>query len=460
MHSTQDTIAAIATPLGEGAIGVIRLSGPRALPILQTIFQPLRSVDLTFAPPPSCHVGKIIAGSTIDHVVVTVFRAPHSYTGDDVIEISAHGSVQGLQQILQLCLRQGARLAAPGEFTQRAFLNGKMDLTQAEAVADLIRAKTAKAQTAAMAQLEGHLARQIRVLRDQLVPLLAHVEVGLDHADEDHEFLRHDQLLAACHRVSAEVDRLLASAHVGKILREGLRVALVGRPNVGKSSLLNALLKEERAIVTPIAGTTRDTLEETVDWEGLPVVLIDTAGVREASNDPVERLGIERTRQALQQADLVLCLFDRSVPLTSEDHAVLKECLSKPRFWVLNKVDLPASWTEAEFHRLNGQAPTIPVSSKTGEGLASLIQQVKTLALQEKASLGDAAWGINARHHQALERVQQALTEASRAAQGKAYDECVALELKTAMNALGEIVGEISTDDLLEQIFSTFCIGK
>jgi len=528
MDSPLDTIAAIATPLGEGGIGVIRLSGSQAVAIANKLFHPAKPVDLTSAPSHTCYFGNIIepspalrapsprgrgptdmpdllpmgeggqrpdeGGQRVDQVVLTLFRAPHSYTGEDVVEISAHGSPFVLQQILRLCIRHGARLAGPGEFTQRAFLSGKLDLTQAEAVADLIRAKTDKAQAAALAQLEGRLAAKVRDLREAILPLLAHVEVGLDHSDEDHDFLKSGDLTARCADIRAQISEILDSARVGKILREGLRVALVGRPNVGKSSLLNALLKEDRAIVTPNPGTTRDTLEETVNWDGLPVVLTDTAGLREKAGDPVEHIGMERSRQALEGSDLVLALFDGSEPLMEEDRQVMALVEDRPHLRVINKCDLPEQWEGLPSSGLRppsprGRRPTavdplpmgegarragegvavaerepdmvvVRLSAKTGEGLMALVQAVKQFALQEKASAGEAQWLLNARHREALARADEALTEACEAAKRDAFEECVALELKTALQALGEIIGETATEDLLDQIFSTFCIGK
>jgi tRNA modification GTPase len=437
----------------------------------------------------TCHVGSIHAeNAIIDQVVITLFRAPHSYTGEDVVEISAHGSPFVLRKILDLCLQQGTRLAGPGEFTLRAFLNGKMDLTQAEAVTELIHAKADRTQAAALAQMQGHLSLKVRGLRDRLLPLLAHIEVGLDHSDEDHDFLSRADLTARCWEVQNEIEALLQSAQVGKTLREGLRVAILGRPNVGKSSLLNALLKEERAIVTPTPGTTRDTLEESVNMNGVPVVLTDTAGLRPDSQDPIERLGMDRTRKALEQTDIVLAIFDGSEPLTREDEEVMNAGLEKPHVWVMNKSDLPASWNKENLKPgqklpspLVGEgvdggniavlcppplsSPTrgeeyIRVSAKTGEGLDRLMETVSHMAFDGKAQSSEAQWLLNARHQAALERARDALALATQAAQAENYEECVALELQTALGALGEVIGETTTEDLLDQIFSKFCIGK
>jgi tRNA modification GTPase len=478
MFSHQDTIAALATPLGEGGVGVIRVSGRDASNIVSKMFRkavipadrkpgsimmdpPLTSAgdDDFFKSIPShtCHLGML---GDIDQVVVTLFRAPHSYTGEDVVEISAHGSPFTLQKILNLCLEKGARLAGPGEFTQRAFLNGKMDLTQAEAVSELIRAKADRTQAAALAQMQGHLARKVRSLRDSLLPLLAHIEVGLDHSDEDHDFLSRADLTARCGNVQNEIEALLQSAQVGKTLREGLRVVILGRPNVGKSSLLNALLKEERAIVTATPGTTRDTLEESVNMNGIPVVLTDTAGLRLDPQEPIERMGMDRTRRCLEQADVILGLFDGSEAFSAEDEHIILQSLAKPHIWVVNKSDLPQRFAVETLQSFNGKAPVVTLSAKTGEGLESLIQQVTRLDMVEKSMSAEAQWLLNTRHQAALVRAKDALALATQAAQGENYEECVALELQTALGALGEIIGETTTEDLLDQIFSQFCIGK
>ncbi len=466
MISSQDTIAALATPVGEGGIGVIRVSGSESIPAVDTIFRSAKITHLSQAASHTCWIGKLYANKgkeppeVIDQVVVTVFRAPHSYTGEDVVEISAHGNPLLLDRILRACLNQGARLAGPGEFTERAFLSGKMDLTQAEAVADLIRAKTDKGQAAAVAQMEGRLAGKIRGLRDRLLPLLAHVEVGLDHSDEDHDFLKRQQLISGCQALEEEIAAILDSAPLGKVLRDGLRVALLGKPNVGKSSLLNSLLNEERAIVTPVPGTTRDTLEETLNWDGIPVVLTDTAGLREYTGDPIEELGIARSRKAAAAADLILGIFDGSGPFSSEDKQVIKECAAFPHIWVVNKSDLPSQWNLSELARLNGGAPAIQISAKTGAGLSTLIRKVKETVLAQSANSGEAGWVLNLRHQDALSRTQEALKQAREAAKSAAFEECVALELQSALRSLGEIIGETPTEELLGQIFSQFCVGK
>jgi tRNA modification GTPase len=451
VSASQDTIAAIATPIGEGSIGVIRLSGPQAFSLLSSIFRPARALDWTQIPSHTVYYG--IFGredDPLDQVVVTFFRGPRSYTGEDVVEISGHGNPTLLQCMLQVCLTAGARLAEPGEFTQRAFLNGKMDLTQAEAVADLVRAKTDHARRAAWGQLEGRLAQEVRRIRDHLLPLLAHVEVAIDHSDESHDFLSRDALVDQCIHVQNALDGLLASARVGKVLRDGFHVALIGRPNVGKSSVLNALLREDRAIVTPIAGTTRDTLQESVTWDGVLVVLTDTAGLHENASDPVEKLGIERTRQAVEKSDFVIVVQDGSQPLTAEDRAVQALVSERPRVVIANKADLASAISNDE---------RVQVSAVTGLGLEALVDAVKMAALGG-VSGAEARWMLNARHQAVLERAREALGRASEAAGSGAYEEVIALELKAALGALGEIIGETTTEELLGQIFANFCVGK
>lgn len=387
-------------------------------------------------------------------MIASVFRAPHSYTGEDVVEFSAHGSPLVLQQMIDRCLGAGARLAEAGEFTLRAFVNGKMDLTQAEAVAELISARAEKTHAAALSQLEGRLSQAIRGLRDEVLPLLAHVEVGLDHSDESHEFISRDHLNREIEKLQQTLQTILSTARMGKVLREGLRVAIVGRPNTGKSSLLNALLREERAIVTAIPGTTRDTLEELVHWGGLPVLLTDTAGLREQTQDPVERLGMERSHRAFEAADFAIVLVDASVALTAEDERVLALVRSKPHLIAANKSDLQATGSPLI------PPGALPISAKTGEGLSTLMARVQAFALSQDVHSAEIQWLLNARHRAALNRALQALSSARQAATGENYEECVAMELKTTLDALGEIIGETTTDEILGQIFSKFCVGK
>lgn len=471
MSGEPDTIAAIATPPGAGGIGVVRVSGPAALDAVSRFFRSSRKIDLRSVASQTCHVGSLRVhspspddagassgeGEPIDQVVVTVFRAPHSYTGEDVVEISAHGSPYVLQEILRtLTAVPPVRPARPGEFTQRAFLNGKMDLAQAEAVAELIHAGSAEAHRAALSQLGGALSDEVRRLKNRLLPLLAQIEVGLDHSDEDHEFLPHARLVERCREAVGSIDDILASARIGKVLRDGFHVAILGRPNAGKSSLLNALLREDRAIVTPVAGTTRDTLEERIEIDGVPVVLTDTAGLRDRSGDPVEAIGIERTKRAAREADLVLWVCDAGREPESGGFDQPAELASIPVVVVRNKIDLIR-------RPLDGgsfPAGTLEVSALTGEGLEALRAALHRRAILQGGGVQSARWLLNVRHQGALARARESLGLAQEAAEGSAYEEVVALELRAALSALGEIIGETTTEDLLDQIFSTFCIGK
>ncbi|MBI3291243.1 MAG: tRNA uridine-5-carboxymethylaminomethyl(34) synthesis GTPase MnmE [Elusimicrobia bacterium] len=497
MTSLDDTIAAVATPWGEGGIGVVRVSGPEAVRVGERVFHSPSGVRLAEMTTHTCHVGMIqLCGEPVDQVVATVMREPRSYTGQDTVEFSGHGGMVPLRRILEACLQAGARLAEPGEFTLRAFVNGKMDLAQAEAVADVIRAKTDQALTAALHQLEGHLSEAIRRLRQDLLELLAHLEVGLDHSDEDHPFLDREALLHRCTEVQHALERLLGTTRTGRLYREGLKVAIVGKPNVGKSSLMNVLLREERAIVTPIPGTTRDVLEEGLNLRGIPLVILDTAGMRAHSQDPIEQLGMERTRRVLEQTEAVLFVLDTSVPLTEEDRRVAELLNGKPTIVVLNKADLPACWPPQALDALMQRSPSPPPSPTRGEGKTSRpppspptggrgkgeggrrsipAVRISTIRREGIDQLEEALWhsvmggtiaphdGVlvtNVRHQDALRRAQDALQRASTAASQEAFEECVALELRNALDALGEIIGATTTEDFLQAIFSTFCIGK
>ncbi|HCJ66425.1 MAG TPA: tRNA uridine-5-carboxymethylaminomethyl(34) synthesis GTPase MnmE [Elusimicrobia bacterium] len=323
---SEDTIVSISTPLGENGIGIVRLSGNTAAEIAGKIFRPKdTNISLDKTPTHKLHYGHISSnGTVIDEVLVSVMRAPKTYTREDVVEINCHGGIVPLTKVLELCLKNGARLAQPGEFTQRAFLNGRIDLAQAEAVCDLIRAKTELASKIALQQLEGTLSQKIKTYREELINLLAHLEVSLDYIEEDIEFLSLDEIEDRVTKILSQIEKLLESADTGKILREGLKTAIVGKPNVGKSSLLNFLLREERAIVTPLPGTTRDIIEETVNLRGIPLVIIDTAGIREHSQDLIEKIGIERSKKTIEKAELILFVIDLSQPLSKEDIYIAK----------------------------------------------------------------------------------------------------------------------------------------
>lgn len=443
------TIAAISTPFGEGAIAVLRLSGPRAKAIAGAVFSGRHGVDAW--PAREAQLGAVCEdGDRLDEVLLTYFPAPASFTGEDVVEISCHGGILVARRILALLLRGGARAAEPGEFTQRAFLNGKLDLTQAEAVMDLISAQTDLALRAANEQLEGRLGECVRGLRASLLEMLAHIEAHIDFPDEDIDPDTGDALAARMSAVEAEMARLLSSAGRGRIVREGVRAVIYGAPNVGKSSLLNRLLGFERAIVSARPGTTRDVIEEVIDLRGIPLRLVDTAGVREAG-DELERAGIERTRRAIERADLVLLVCDATQPRGDGHAAPLPPGV--PVLCVLNKCDLG----EAE-HWVGMDAARI--SCATGAGIEELAARIEHCILGAGAAKQDWTVAINARHQACLERAAKDLAAARRAMAEGSHAEFIAEELRAALDAVGEIVGHADVEELLGVVFGRFCIGK
>ena len=454
----EDTIAAIATPLGEGGLAVIRVSGSRALAITDACFVPRgRSApQLSQAASHTVHFGRILRDAeVVDEVLVTVLRAPRTYTREDTIEVSCHGGLLPAKLVLDTLLAHGARLAHPGEFTKRAFLNGRLDLTQAEAVADVIHARTELALTAAQEQLAGKLSRRVNQLRDDLLHILAHVEAHIDFPDEDiapdTRAALHDRLA----RGQAFLDQLLHSADEGQLLRRGLRAAIVGRPNAGKSSLLNQLLGRDRAIVSPIPGTTRDTIEETANIRGLPVVFVDTAGWRTAQ-DEIEQEGVRRARESAARAELVLLVVDNGEPLSPAETAALAEFAARKRIVVRNKSDRPP-----RLELPAGTAgPVVAISCLTGAGIETLKDAIKELVWAGEIRAEMLEVMINARHQAALRRAREAAARAQAALDADLTLELVAVDLRAAVNAVGEIVGQTATEDLLDTIFSQFCIGK
>ena len=459
-----DTIAAIATPVGEGGLAVIRISGTQALAIGDRIFLPRgkNSLKPSAAASHTIQFGHVLRdGKTIDEVLVAVMRAPRTFTREDIVEITCHGGILPAKMVLDAALASGARLAEPGEFTRRAFLNGRIDLAQAEAVADLIHSRTELALRAANEQLAGKLSQRINELRDDLMKTLAHVEAYIDFPEEDIAEETKDQLLGRLDRGVAFMDELLRTANEGQILRRGIRAAIIGRPNAGKSSLLNQLLGHERAIVSSIPGTTRDTIEETANIRGLPVVFIDTAGLREAQ-DEIEVEGIRRSHESLQKAEIILHVLDASEPLTEADETYLREVAGKKRILIRNKMDLPA---KLELPEGAGQAKksalaVVDVCCLTGKGIESLKDAIKNLVWSGEIRTEMLQVMINSRHQEALARAREATVRTVEALRGGATLELAAMDLRIAVNAVGEIVGKTATEDLLDMIFSQFCIGK
>ncbi len=463
-YSLDDTIAAIATAPGEAGIGIVRISGAEALPILQNIFRPAAP-----AWQPESHrmvYGSLVdeQGEPLDEVMAVWFKAPRSYTREDVVEIHSHGGSVAVRQALSRVLREGARLAEPGEMTLRAFLNGRLDLAQAEAVLDMVRARTEAGMHAAMEQLGGALSQEIRQARQELIDVLAHLIATIDFPEDD---VPPQDISPELQDVLDTLDRLLRNAERGLLLREGIRVAIVGRPNVGKSSLLNRLLRHERAIVTEIPGTTRDLLEESLNLRGIPIVLTDTAGIRDTV-DVVEAIGVERSRTALQHADLILFVVDASKPLAAQDYALAEAVDGRPVIVVENKQDiLDGGQPTPDDHLpvltpsdILPDAPHVAISALEGTGVDELEEQMWEMVMGGKISPSDAALITNPRHKQAIQQARDHIAAAlDGAALGMPAD-FLTIDLHAAVNALGEITGETATEDLLDAIFSRFCIGK
>lgn len=451
-----DTIAAVSTPIGKSGIGIVRLSGKDALSIADRIFVASNGLRPSQFPSHSLHYGWII---DIDEVLLTVMRAPKTYTREDIVEINCHSGLVVLRKILELVLKLGARLASPGEFTKRAYLNGRIDLAQAEAVLDMVNSQTQDALKATLGQLQGRLSQKINVLRKNILDILTQIEASIDFSDQEIETKSQEELLKKMNEVSFDLKELLDSAEKGIILRQGVSCAICGRPNVGKSSLLNALLKRDRAIVTPIPGTTRDTLEETLDLFGIPLRLIDTAGiVRE--RDLVEKEAVKRSRRCIKEAGLVLLVLDASKGLTSEDLAISRYISQRSAFVVLNKQDLPAKLTRDEAKELLPERKVLSISALCGTGLDKLEREIADFVWQGKASFNGQVLVTNIRHREALKKAQKFVQRAIKVLKTGQSAEIIALEMKEAEVSLGEIIGRISCEDILGRIFSQFCIGK
>lgn len=457
-----DTIAAISTPPGEGAISIVRLSGPDAVKIASSVYQ-FKNKNLQQVQSHTIHYGHIVdpaAKQIVDEVMVAVMLAPKTFTREDVVEINCHGGIVVVNQILQLLLRQGARLAEPGEFTKRAFLNGRIDLSQAEAVMDLIRAKTDKAAANALQQLDGNLSHLVGSLRQEILETLAQVEVNIDYPEyDDVEELTSRLMAEKAQELQVRIANILKHARQGKILREGLKTAIIGRPNVGKSSLLNYLLKEDKAIVTEIAGTTRDVIEEYVNLGGVPLKLIDTAGIRE-TEDVVEAIGVKRSMAALNEADLVLLVLNQNEELTKEDDDLLDLTKDKERLVLLNKMDLAKKIDFSTLEKRVPQDELVTVSVLTNVGLDYLGEKIQERFFAGKIESQDATYISNIRHVHLLEEAQEALEEVITGINAGMPVDLVQIDFTRAWEKLGEIIGESAPDELITQLFSQFCLGK
>ncbi|NQX61847.1 tRNA uridine-5-carboxymethylaminomethyl(34) synthesis GTPase MnmE [Paenibacillus qinlingensis] len=455
-----DTIAAISTPLGEGGIAVIRVSGEDSVTYVERIFR--SKTKLSVADTHTVHYGFIIepaSAEKVEEVLVTLMKAPRSFTMEDVVEISCHGGIVSVKKVLDLLLVQGVRLAEPGEFTKRAFLNGRIDLTQAEAVIDLIRAKSDRAFKVALKQVEGNLSKQIKHLRYILVELMAHVEVNIDYPEHDVEEMTNVFIKTKCDTVMLDIDRLLVTAEQGKILREGIETAIVGKPNVGKSSLLNELAQQNRAIVTDIPGTTRDVIEEFVNIGGIPLKLLDTAGIRETS-DIVEQIGVERSKTALAEADLILLVLNSNDELQLDEIALMKQLADKQTIVILNKIDLDRKLDVDQVLSYFPQERIVELSLIENKGIEDLEKAIAAIFFEGKLESSDLTYVSNVRHISLLKQAKRSLQDALDANEQYVPIDMIQIDIRAAWEQLGEIIGDSVGESLIDQIFTQFCLGK
>ncbi|MDS3950435.1 tRNA uridine-5-carboxymethylaminomethyl(34) synthesis GTPase MnmE [Staphylococcus epidermidis] len=456
-----DTITSISTPMGEGAIGIVRLSGPQAIEIGDILYKGKKK--LSEVETHTINYGHIIdpeTNETVEEVMVSVLRAPKTFTREDIIEINCHGGILTINRILELTMTYGARMAEPGEYTKRAFLNGRIDLSQAEAVMDFIRSKTDRASKVAMNQIEGRLSDLIKKQRQSILEILAQVEVNIDYPEyDDVEDATTDFLLEQSKRIKEEINRLLETGALGKIMREGLSTVIVGRPNVGKSSMLNNLIQDNKAIVTEVAGTTRDVLEEYVNVRGVPLRLVDTAGIRD-TEDIVEKIGVERSRKALSEADLILFVLNNNEPLTEDDQTLFEVIKNEDVIVIINKTDLEQRLDVSELREMIGDMPLIQTSMLKQEGIDELEIQIKDLFFGGEVQNQDMTYVSNSRHISLLKQARQSIQDAIDAAESGIPMDMVQIDLTRTWEILGEIIGESASDELIDQLFSQFCLGK
>ncbi|AVR01018.1 tRNA uridine-5-carboxymethylaminomethyl(34) synthesis GTPase MnmE [Oceanobacillus iheyensis] len=455
-----DTITAISTPIGEGAIAIVRLSGPEAISITEQIF---KGKSLSEADSHTIHYGKILDPQTqevAEEVMVTLMRGPKTFTREDVVEINCHGGMVAVNRVLEIILSKGARLAEPGEFTKRAFLHGRIDLSQAEAVMDLIRAKTDKAMSVALKQMDGRLSGLIQTLRQDLLETVAHVEVNIDYPEyDDVEEMSNEVMRDITKEVHREIDNLLQVAKQGKILREGLATAIIGRPNVGKSSLMNALVQENKAIVTEIPGTTRDIIEEYVNVRGVPLRLVDTAGIRE-TEDIVEKIGVERSRKVLKESDLILFVLNHNEVLSEEDEKLFEAIQGLEYIVIINKTDLEQNLDLDRVKELAEGNPIVTTSLLVEAGIDKLEQAIADTFFSGEIDTGDLTYVSNIRHIQLLKQAKEALEEAMQGLEMNMPLDIVQIDVTRTWEFLGEVIGDTASDSLIDQLFSQFCLGK
>ena len=454
-----DTIAAVATAYGEGGIGIIRISGEKSLDILEEIFEfhgieEIVNRRMTY--------GKIVDrdnGHTIDEVLAVYMKGPATYTAEDVVEINCHGSTVSLRKTLSLVLRKGARLAEPGEFTKRAFLNGRIDLSQAEAVIDVVKAKTDKSFDVALSQLEGGLSSYIRDIRQNLLDLLVDITVNIDYPDEDIEEITYDKLEINIKQIGDMIEKLLSTASSGRMIREGIRVAIAGKPNVGKSSLMNGLLRETRAIVTEIPGTTRDTIEEALSIRNIPVYLIDTAGIRETS-DKVEKLGIEKSKEAFNNADFIIFIMDGSEEISSEDEEIIEYLKERKCLVLINKKDLEQKIDSVQIRNMLPNSQIIKTSLINGDGIEEIENAIEELVYGGEITQSESMMVNNVRHINLLTDSFNSLEDALQMAVNREALDFIEIDVKNAYELTGEIIGESVNDDIINEVFARFCLGK
>lgn len=456
-----DTITSISTPMGEGAIGIVRLSGPQAVEIADKLYKGKHL--LNDVPSHTINYGHIIdpeSKEVVEEVMVSVLRSPKTFTREDIIEINCHGGILTINRVLELTMTYGARMAEPGEFTKRAFLNGRIDLSQAEAVMDFIRSKTDRASKVAMNQIEGRLSDLIKKQRQSILEILAQVEVNIDYPEyDDVEDATTEFLLEQSKEIKQEINRLLDTGAQGKIMREGLSTVIVGKPNVGKSSMLNNLIQDNKAIVTEVAGTTRDVLEEYVNVRGVPLRLVDTAGIRE-TEDIVEKIGVERSRKALSQADLILFVLNNNEALTQEDYTLYEVVKNEDVIVIVNKMDLEQNIDINEVKDMIGDTPLIQTSMLKQEGIDELEIQIRDLFFGGEVQNQDMTYVSNSRHISLLKQARQTIQDAIDAAESGVPMDMIQIDLTRTWEILGEIIGETASDELIDQLFSQFCLGK
>ena len=457
-----DTIAAIATAPGIGGIGIIRVSGPESCDVVNRIFHSKQSIPLGERQTRTIHYGHIVhpkTGKILDEVIVVLMKGPHSYTAEDVVEIQCHGGFVSVREILKVLLSEGVRQAEEGEFTKRAFLNGRIDLTQAEAIIDIIDAKTEQSLEVAVNQLDGTLSKYIRSLRDELIAMIAHLEVTIDYPEEDIEEVSAQEVRTGLEPILEKMDTLLATAQRGKLLRDGVMVSIIGRPNAGKSSLMNALLREDRAIVTNIPGTTRDSIEEFLTIQGIPVRLIDTAGIRE-TEDIVESMGVEKARQYLDKADVVVLVIDGSKPLEPEEQELLQLITNRPSIIFLNKADQAQYVSKEEIAALGTFTEIVTISAAQGEGMDEMARVITSLVQGGSVQASHEAMLSNVRHITLMEQAKVSLNQSILAIDSGMPIDLIVTDIRAAWELLGDITGESLRESMVDELFKRFCLGK